>query len=50
VGAAQSKNRKPIAVSLNVTALDVLRRQLGKHPQRVFTFGGRPIGNANTRA
>ena len=29
VCADQSKNRKPIAVSLNATALDVLRRQLG---------------------
>src|ERR1700674_5805037 len=50
VGAAQSKNRKPIAVPLNVTALEVLRRQLGKHPQRVFTFEGQPLGHANTRA
>ena len=43
VSAAQSKNRRPIAVPLNTTALEVLRRQLGKHPDRVFTYRGRPI-------
>jgi integrase len=50
VGAGQSKNRRPIAVPLNVTALDVLRRQVGKHPERVFTYRGRPICWANTLA
>lgn len=50
VNAAQSKNRKPIAVPLNREALAVLHRQLGKHPARVFTFAGKPIANANTRA
>src|SRR5437870_12269154 len=43
VGAAQSKNRRPIAVPLNATALAVLRRQLGKRPERVFTYRGRPL-------
>ena len=50
VCADQSKNRKPIAVSLNATALDVLRRQLGKHPVRVLTRVGKPLGHANTLA
>jgi integrase len=50
VGAAQSKNRKPIAVPLNATALQVLRRQLGKHPERVFTYRGRPLAWGNTLA
>lgn len=50
VNAAQSKNRKPIAVPLNREALAVLHRQLGKHPARVFTFAGKPIAYANTRA
>lgn len=50
VNAAQSKNRKPIAVPLNLEALEVLHRQLGKHPVRVFTYAGKPIANANTRA
>lgn len=50
VNAADSKNRKPIAVPLNREALAVLHRQLGKHPKRVFTYSGKPISNANTHA
>lgn len=50
VKAADSKNRKPIAVPLNREALAVLHRQLGKHPNRVFTYSGKPISNANTHA
>ena len=50
VNAAESKNRKPIAVPLNREALAVLQRQLGKHPVRVFTYAGKPIANANTHA
>jgi hypothetical protein len=50
VDADQSKNGKPIAVPLNATALEVLRRQLGKHPKRVFTYAGKPLATANTRA
>jgi integrase len=46
----QAKARKAIAVPLNADALAVLRRQAGKHPERVFTFQGRPIAKANTRA
>jgi hypothetical protein len=37
-------------VPLNDEALAVLREELGKHPLRVFTFKGRPVGQANTRA
>lgn len=44
VGAVQSKNGRPISVPLNATALEVLRRQLGKHRERVFTFRGKPLG------
>ncbi len=50
VDADQSKNRKPIAVPLNQEALAVLYRQVGKHPERVFTRAGKPIANVNTRA
>src|SRR5438132_9900568 len=50
VGADQSKNRKPITVPLNATALAVLRRQLGKHPKRVFTYRERPLAYGNTLA
>jgi len=50
VASSASKNRRPIAVPLNQDAIAVLLRQVGKHPQRVFTYKGRPITNANTRA
>lgn len=50
VNAAESKNRKPISVPLNREALAALHRQLGKHPERVFTYAGKPIANANTHA
>jgi integrase len=48
--AAQAKGGRDIHVSLNSTALDVLSRQVGKHASRVFTYRGRPIAWANTRA
>ncbi|MFZ3087945.1 MAG: site-specific integrase [Methylotenera sp.] len=44
----QSKNRKPISVPLNEIAISVLRRQVGKHQERVFTYRGNPIKWANT--
>jgi integrase len=50
IHAAQSKNRKPIAIPLNDTAIHVLQRQLGKHETRVFTYAGKPLKAANTRA
>jgi integrase len=46
----QAKGRRDIHVSLNSTALNVLSRQVGKHPTRVFTYRGKPVGWANTRA
>jgi integrase len=46
----QMKNQVSHHVSLNDTAYDVLARQKGKHPERVFTFRGKPVVNANTRA
>jgi hypothetical protein len=45
----QSKNRRPISVPLNDIAMGVLQRQTGKHPQRVFTYRGKPIAWANTK-
>ena len=45
VSAGQSKNRRPIAVPLNATAQEVLRRQLGKHRVRVFTSRKQPTGS-----
>ena len=46
----QAKAKKPIGVPLNNEAVLVLRREVGKHPTRVFTYLGRPIDTANTRA
>ena len=50
VRGTHSKNRKPIAVPLNDTAINVLQRQVGKHETHVFTYQGRPIKAANTKA
>lgn len=50
IHAGQSKNRRPIAVPLNDTAIQVLQRQAGKHETRVFTYLGRPLKAANTKA
>ena len=50
VDADQSKNRRAIAVPLNSKAVEVLRRQVGKHAVRVFTYAGRPLDRANTHA
>lgn len=45
----QAKARKAIHVPLNTSAMDVLLRQIDKHPQRVFTYHGIPSESANTR-
>lgn len=50
IHADQAKGRKSIHVSLNATAIEVLRKQVGKHPVRVFTYQGKPIIQINTRA
>lgn len=49
VRGSDSKNRHPISVPLNDIAIGVLERQAGKHPQRVFTYKGKPLAWANTR-
>ncbi len=46
----QAKARKAIAVPLSAAAVIVLREQMGKHPERVFTFRGKPIEQVNTKA
>jgi integrase len=50
IHADQAKGRKDIHVSLNSVAMGVLERQLGKHAERVFTYKGKPIQWANTKA
>ncbi|CAM2189990.1 single-strand DNA-binding protein [Paraburkholderia sacchari] len=39
----QAKARKPIGVPLNAEAVEVIRRQLGKHQTYVFTRKGKPV-------
>ncbi len=39
----QEKARKSIAVPLNADALAVVRAQIGKHDEYVFTYLGRPV-------
>lgn len=50
IWADQSKTRTDIAVPLNQDAVDVLRRQWGKHPERVFTHHDAPFHKANGNA
>lgn len=45
----QAKAREPIPVSLNDQAIQVLRRQLGKHQRVVFTYKGQPVTQTNTK-
>lgn len=44
----QFKNGKTHRIPLNSDAIAVLRRQIGKHPKRVFTYRGEPVNKAGT--
>jgi integrase len=46
----QHKNGRPHAVPLNELAMNVLRRQIGKHPRYVFTYQGHHVVNVSTKA
>jgi integrase len=46
----QAKGRRAIGVPLNDTALAIVRAQVGKHPERVFTYEGRPVFQVSTKA
>lgn len=50
VAGEDAKSGEDLHVSLSDVAHDVLRRQRGKHPARVFTYHGRPIAQVNTKA
>lgn len=43
VEATEAKGKKAIPVPLNAEALEVLEAQLGRHPEWVFTYRGRPF-------
>ena len=46
----QAKARKAIAVPLSATVVIVLREQIDKHEEFVFTYRKRPIKEVNTKA
>jgi len=50
VHADQAKGNKAIAVPLNETAMNVLKKQLGQHGEFVFTYGGKPIHQVSGKA
>lgn len=45
-----TKNGEALGVPLNDIAVAVLERQKGKHKSHVFTYRGKPLRTANTRA
>jgi integrase len=49
VPAAEAKARKPIGVPLNEPAMDVLRREFGRHGEYVFTYKGQPVRQVSTK-
>lgn len=50
INANQAKAGKAIAVPLNESALSVIREQIGKHQEYVFTYEGNPVTRANNHA
>ena len=46
----QAKARKAIAVPLSVSAVNVIREQIGKHSTHVFSYHGSSITQVNTKA
>lgn len=46
----QAKARRAIPVPLNDAAMEVLKRQAGRHASRVFSYEGRPITQCSTAA
>jgi len=44
------KSEQAFVVPLSDSAVDVIKRQIGKHSSRVFTYKGNPIRRANTKA
>lgn len=50
IHADQAKAGKAIPVPLNADAIAVIRRQIGKHDQYIFTYKSRTVEKANTKA
>ena len=49
IHADQAKARKAISVPLNSEAIQIVTRQLGKHPTHVFTYKGNTIFQVSTK-
>lgn len=43
IPADKAKGQEDIHVSLSQLSVELLQRQVGKHPERVFTYAGRPL-------
>lgn len=50
VHADEAKAGRPIGVPLNQDAMGVLRRNLERHPEYVFTYQGKPVDRTSTKA
>jgi integrase len=50
VAASQSKTKRAIPVPLSLEAIEIIRRQIGKHMEFVFTYQGEPVKQCNTAA
>lgn len=50
IHADESKTKRAIPVPLNQQALAILKSQMGKHKEYVFTYQGRPVGRCNNHA
>lgn len=46
----ESKNGEALAIPLNQNAVEIIRRQLGKHMVYVFTYNGEKVARANNSA
>jgi integrase len=46
----ETKGRKALGIPLGELSTEIIRRQIGKNPEFVFTYQGHPVTTANTRA
>lgn len=44
------KTEVPLVIPLSDIAIEILERNKGKHPTRVFTYNGKPVTRFNTKA
>ncbi|MGZ5055353.1 MAG: tyrosine-type recombinase/integrase [Methylobacter sp.] len=48
--ADEAKGKNDLAIPLNEDALNVIRKQIGRHQEYVFTYEGRPVTGCNNHA